>query len=104
MLNGNNLVGNLADGMKINILIDTGVTRSLLSEKVIQQSPYLNLQNRYRVEDTIFKVANGQTIVSSVAITFSVEIQGHIFTLEAFVMPDLGSSEIILGLSTLKKA
>ena len=93
--------GNLPD-RSIVILLDSGATRTILSQDAISKSPYLASIEQQTIEPVTFRLGNGAYICGSKSLTFQISIQGHKFQVTSIVAPGLVGLDLILGTPTMK--
>lgn len=103
-LDSNNITrGDLCDRKKVIVLVDSGATRTLISWRTIQNSPYLSKLSLTKIETLRFRVGNGALMTSNTTITFDLRIQGVKLTLTAVVLDNLGGFDIVVGTPTLRE-
>ena len=93
-----------ADGCKEACLIDSGAADSVISQRVINTSPYLK-SIQPKVEETYKKYVTGNSaeVCTNKTLTFEFEVQGHKMETTAYILPTCGSFNMVYGLSSLRK-
>lgn len=85
-------------------LIDTGSTRTLISEKLVQQSLYLSSLPVVTLTEPIqFMVGNGEKCISVSYIEPDVYLSDTLLTVRLFIVQQLSNFAIIVGNDTHKK-
>lgn len=93
--------GCLPSGKTILTLFDSGASRSLLSQSLVQSSPYLSNLKPIEVAPVQFTLGNGQSLIANKVLRFQLKIQTHKFKINAYITPNLTGVDVILGTSTL---
>ena len=99
----NMILGSLPNKQNVLILVDSGATKTLISEQTIQQSAFLSRQKRIPINPLRFMVGNGDCLVSQSAIEFPINIQNHEFKITALIVNNAGGIDIILGTNSLRE-
>ena len=94
-------VGTLKNKKKLNILIDSGSSLTLVSENFISNNNILENCKRTAVNPVKFRVGNGGILLSKEIICFEVYEQNVKIRLNAYVVKSLIGVELILGNNVL---
>ena len=71
--------GKLLDGTKLNILIDSGASKPMMSRRFFNSHPYLHKYPRYKIKPRYLKVANEQLIEVNECLHMMLDLGGCIF-------------------------
>jgi hypothetical protein len=93
----------LPDKTKLMCLIDTGATKTIISEAGIQESAYLRDTERIPLKKPKkCLVGNGEYILAKSIMKFRIRINSTDFTIIAYIVPNIGGYKLVLGLDTLQ--
>ena len=95
------LVGDLPDGTRVNVLVDTGASKNIINEEFLKRSEQMQSYPITRIQEVSLKMANNQKEVVNKMITFMIYLDGHMFEFSAFVMNCGTSFDFILGVKSL---
>ena len=99
----NMVLGSLPNKQNLVLLVDSGATKTLISEQMILESGFLSQQKRIPIDPVIFTVGNGDSLISHSCIEFMLKIQDHVFKITALIVSNLGGLDIVLGTNSLKE-
>ncbi len=103
-LSSSNMVqGVLPNKCKTLVLVDSGSTRSLISQSTIDNSAYLANLPTHKIPNVEIEIANGEWMVIKRSITFNISIHGNDFEISGLIVPSLGSLDILWGSKSLQK-
>ena len=90
------------NNQKAIVLFDSGATKSLISDGMIQNSSYLRgIKPETSDKATNFVVAGGGSITSNRTLTFTLIVQGQIFEITAFIVPCIGGIDCIVSTNAM---
>ena len=92
--------GQLTTGAPIDILIDTGATKSYLSRRYFEQQPYLHDLLRYKAHLGDIRLRDGTLCKVDFIIPIVVTIEGHVLEVYTLITT-MGNTELVLGLKEL---
>ena len=97
------VTGELADGTKLNILIDSGASKSMLTQEFYESQPIMQEYPKYRLPHKRYiTVANGQTMEVKECLKFIMEIHGHFFEFIAYLVPNMMNDfQFVMGQKSL---
>ena len=79
----NTVRGLLKCGMKLDIVVDSGASMTLISSEVVEQSEYLKSLESTPTASIRIRIADGSYIYSTHKLTFKVKVQNYVFELMA---------------------
>ena len=94
-------IGMVKDRHTFIIVVDSGATQDIITQKTIEASPYLSSLEPAPCEPLSFTVAGGQQIICRHKLNFELNIQGATFDISAYIMPDCGTVSMLMGTKTL---
>ena len=92
--------GHLSTGAAIDILIDTGATKSYLSRKYYEEHPYLHELPKYKPHLGPVRMGDGTMCAVDFIIPIIVTIQGHVFEIYSLITT-MGNTELVIGVKEL---
>ena len=92
--------GRIGTGATIDILLDTGATKSYFSRKYYEEHPYLHDLPKYVPNLGPIRLGDGTLCTVDFIIPLIVTIENHVFEVFALITK-MGNSELILGMKEL---
>jgi len=100
---GSFVEGKLENGVFVSVLVDTGATKTLISENFMKNHQILRSLPVQNLDKPIeFLVANNETFKVSSYITFMLYLGDTEISVDAFICPGLINIHLVLGVDTLK--
>ena len=97
-LNLKNMVnGKLPNKQNALCLVDSGASVSVISRGLINKSTYLQNIPIETCPNVRIMTAGGNILTTTLRIKFKFLVQNHIFDINAFILPNLGGVDIVLG-------
>ena len=101
-LNVKNMVqGKLVNKQGVLTLIDSGASVSVISQGIINKSQYLQAIKSTECKPIKIIVAGGNILETDAKICFKLQIQNHIFEINAYILPMLGRVDLVIGTKEL---
>jgi len=94
---------NLPNNQPVLTLCDSGATRTIISNGVVRNSPYLMSKQINNIKPVKFLIADNSHIIARQSIKFNINFQGKLTEIEALICDHLGGVDLILGTKTLKE-
>ncbi|KAK6178667.1 hypothetical protein SNE40_011194 [Patella caerulea] len=96
--------GVLPDKKSVIILFDSGASKSLVSQSVINSSSYLSSLSVHTLENSLnFRMGNGQILTCFSFMMVKIFIQGSCFNVKVHIAPHLVGIDLIFGQDTLSE-
>ena len=92
--------GELLAGGKLDILLDTGASKSYMSKAFYMQHPHLHKFPKFQSATRHLQVGNGALVPALFVIPLVFKIQGHIFEVYTLVSEIQDKMDLILGVKT----
>ena len=103
-LNRRNMTkGKLPNSQNFIALCDSGATVNVISASFIQNSSYLSHITPNVAPKINLIVGNGSRVTTTKTLEFTCNIQGHVFTITAYIIPSIGGIEVIIGTEALRE-
>ena len=99
----NMISGQLPTKQKLLCVIDSGASKSLLSETTLKRSEYLSSLEKIPCVKIPFQCANGQCVVPKYAVKFVIQLDTHKIELTAMVIDTLGTIDLLIGTQSLSE-
>lgn len=101
--NANSVRGTLPGGKKMDLIVDSGASISVISSVFVDSCQYLRELPREPTRPMRIKIANGSYVESTEKLRFQVHIQGYVFYITARILPTVGLVSCLLGTPDLKE-
>ena len=93
--------GELLGGGKLDILLDTGASKSYMSKAFYMQHPHLHNFSKFQSATRHLQVGNGALVPALFVIPLVFKIQGHIFEVYTLVSEIQDKMDLILGVKNI---
>ena len=93
--------GELLGGGKLDILLDTGASKSYMSKAFYMQHPHLHKFPKFQSATRHLQVGNGALVPALFVIPLVFKIQGHIFEVYTLVSEIQDKMDLILGVKNI---
>ena len=93
--------GELLGGGKLDILLDTGASKSYMSKAFYMQHPHLHKFPKFQSATRHLQVGNGALVPALFVIPLVFKIQGHIFEVYTLVSEIQEKMDLILGVKNI---
>ena len=93
--------GRLANNTKVNILLDTGATRSYLSYKFYEENKILHSLPKYPTRSRGITIGNGNKVMPKFIIPIQVMIHDHIFEIFTLVTAINPIIDLVVGIKNM---
>ena len=94
-------LGRLLDGTKCQLLLDTGASKSFMSESFYMQCKSLHILPKFAATMQKIQIGNGQCIGILFIISVIVEIHGHRFEIYTLVSEIHENVDLVLGIKNV---
>ena len=95
--------GVFMDNKVVQVIIDTGAVRSLMTRKLFNSCPSLHTLVRYKPHIPYVVVGNGAKIYSEFIVPVPIRFENHWFEVYTVVTDVIGSDLFLIGVKSLKE-
>ena len=89
--------GKLMNKQNALCLVDSGASVSVVSRGLINKSSYLQNIPIKSCKDVRIMTAGGHIVTTTQTLEFKILIQNHIFEVKAYILPNLGGVDLVIG-------